>query len=491
MLRQLDIVLINPGDKRQVYQTLADDYSATEPPFWPSVMASYLRNNGISVEVIDSNAENYTADETAAEISRLNPLLTVVVVYGSQPSASTQNMTISGKICKAVKEGTRSLVALGGLHPSALPRQTITEEGVDFVIEGEGFTTLIGLINVLKNRGDYSKVAGLWYYDNGVIRHNKRAELLHDLDVSLPMAAWDLLPMAKYKAHNWHCFDDINNRMPYGAIYTSLGCPFSCVFCCINAPFGGSGIRYRSPQLVIEEIGVLVDKYGIKNIKIIDELFVLRESHYMTIVDLIIQRGYDLNIWAYARVDTVKAENLKKMKKAGINWLALGIESANPEVRDGAEKKMRVKDIKHVVETIQNEGIRVIGNYIFGLPDDTIDTMQETLDLAIDLRCEFANFYCAMAYPGSRLYEIAVKERWVLPKMWHGYSQHSYEIQPLPTKYISAAEVLRFRDQAFHIYFEDLGYREMIEDKFSKEVRSHIEGMTKTRLKRKLLENGN
>ncbi len=233
---------------------------------------------------------------------------------------------------------------------------------------------------------------------------------------------------------------------------------------------------------------MLVRNYGIKNIKIVDELFVLNEKHYMTIVDLLLKKNYDLNFWVYARVDTVKPENLKKMKKAGINWFALGIESANPDVRDGAEKKMRVRDIKRVVETIQDAGISVIGNYIFGLPDDNMDTMQETLDMAIDLNCEFANFYCAMAYPGSKLYDIAAQKGWELPKEWHGFSQHSYETLPLPTKHISAKEVLKFRDNAFYQYFESPKYLNMIEQKFGSPVKKHIQGMTRTRLKRKILD---
>ena len=99
---------------------------------------------------------------------------------------------------------------------------------------------------------------------------------------------------------------------------------------------------------------------------------------------------------------------------------------------------------------------------------------------------EFVNFYCAMAYPGSKLYDIAVKEGWELPKEWHGFSQHSYEMLPLPTKYITAKDVLKFRDEAFHNYFENTGYLSMIEKKFGKHVKEHIQGMTKTRLKRKL-----
>jgi radical SAM superfamily enzyme YgiQ (UPF0313 family) len=488
--RKADVVLINPGDRKQIYQGLANNISAIEPPFWVAVLGAFLRNNGFGVEIIDANAENISPEEVSNIVSEINPFLSAVIVYGSQPSASTQNMTITGKICNALKSNTSSKVAAGGLHPSALPKRTLEEENVDFVIEGEGFYTLKNLIEVLRiPSDDFSGIPGLWFFDNGAVRNNHQAPLIKDLDEVLPVAAWDLLPMEKYRAHNWHCFDNIKDREPYGAIYTSLGCPFSCVFCCINAPFGKPGIRYRTPKLVVEEIGLLVNNYGIKNIKIVDELFVLNEKHYMTIVELLMERGYDLNIWAYARVDTVKAEYLQKMKNAGINWLALGIESANPDVRDGASKKMRIHDIKKVVRAIQEAGIRVIGNYIFGLPEDTNETMQETLDMAIDLNCEFANFYSGMAYPGSKLYDIAVKEGLNLPKEWHGYSQHSYDILPLPTKYISAREVLKFRDDAFHQYFENPGYLGMIEHKFGNEAKVHIQEIIKTRLKRQILEN--
>lgn len=490
MRSNIDAVLINPGNMRQVYQELAADFSAVEPPFWVAVLAAFLRNNGFSVEVIDANAENISPEEVANRVSELKPYLTAVIVYGSQPSASTQNMTIAGRICSTLKERTSSKVAIGGLHPSALPKRTLEEENVDFVVEGEGPYTLISLLNALKSgKGDYSDIPGLWYYEDSAVRSNPRAPIIGNLDEVLPVAAWDLLPMHKYRAHNWHCFDDIENRTPYGAIYTSLGCPYSCIFCCINAPFGKPGIRYRSPELVVKEIGVLGEKYGIKNLKIVDELFVLHERHYMSIVDLIIKEGYDLNMWAYARVDSVKFENLEKMKKAGINWLGLGIESASELVRDGVNKKMRRKDVKDVVRRIQDAGIRVGANFIFGLPDDTIDTMQETFDFAVELNAELANFYCAMAYPGSKLYDIAVKEGWELPKEWHGFSQHSYETLPLPTKYLSAKEVLKFRDDAFHRYFENPEYLSMVEEKFGKQVKEHIQEMTKTRLKRKLLEN--
>jgi radical SAM superfamily enzyme YgiQ (UPF0313 family) len=293
--------------------------------------------------------------------------------------------------------------------------------------------------------------------------------------------------MRLYRAHNWHCFDDPDRRSPYASLYTSLGCPYDCDFCCVNAPFGRRRIRYRTPRRVVAEIDLLVREHGIRNLKIADELFVLAEPHYMGIVDLLIERGHDLNIWAYARVDTVKRQNLPRMKRAGINWLALGIESANAGVRDRVSKRTRVRDVGEVVRAIQDEGIRVIGNFIFGLPDDTRETMEETLHLALELKCEFANFYCAMAYPGSRLFEQARERGWELPGTWHGYSQHAYETLPLPTKRVGAAEVLRFRDDAFHAYFSDPGYLAMLEGKFGRRVREEVERVTYSRLKRKLL----
>jgi len=485
----MDIVLINPGDRKRVYQDLAKDFAAIEPPFLAAVLAAYLRNKGFKVDIIDANADNISPEETALRVKNANPLLAAVIVYGSNPSASTQNMTIANKICEALRNNFNGKIAIGGLHPSALPRITLEEGNADFVLEGEGVYTLEALLKVLKSKSEnYNFVPGLWYYQNNKVFSNARASLIDNLDEGLPIAAWDLLPMDRYKAHNWHCFDNLQKRIPYGAIYTSLGCPYSCVFCCINAPFGKSGIRYRSPELVVKEIDLLVKKYGIRNLKIVDELFVLKEKHYMAIVDLLISRQYDLNIWAYARVDTISFKNLPKMKKAGINWLGLGIESANPSVRDGANKQAKKNDVLSIVRAIQSAGINVGANYIFGLPDDSLETMKETLDMAMEINSEWANFYCAMAYPGSKLYKIALKEGWEMPIGWDYFSQYSYDLVPLPTKHISAREVLGFRDKAFHAYFENPAYLTMIERKFGEPTREHIKLMTETRLKRRLLE---
>ena len=159
-------------------------------------------------------------------------------------------------------------------------------------------------------------------------------------------------------------------------------------------------------------------------------------------------------VWAYARVDTVNENMLKKMKRAGINWLAYRFESASESVRKSVSKKTGQDTTKKAIEMTRAAGIYIIGNFIFGLPDDNMETMGEKLDIARELNFEYVNFYTAMAYPGSELYDNAVREGLRLPEHWHGYGQYSEENIPLLTKYITAAEVLRFRDNAFKNYFK-------------------------------------
>ncbi len=493
---QLDLVLINPANRKHIYQSLSSTMSAIEPPVWAGLMATFVRNKGFSVQIIDASAEEISPEEVAERVAELNPVLTAIVVYGQQPSASTQVMPGARAVSEAIK--TRApqlkLMMVGG-HVAALPEHSLREEKVDFIAGGEGLFTLLELIQALKGgRQEYHKVSDLWYWADGKIRFTFPAPLLKNLDEEMPGIAWDLLPMEKYRAHNWHCFGHLQ-RQPYVALYTTLGCPYHCSFCCIQAPFKSgekviglsdnvNSYRFWSPQRVIAEIDLLVNQYGVRNIKIADEMFVLNKRHVIGICDLIVEHGYDLNIWAYTRVDTVKEGMTDKLKKAGVNWLAFGIEAASERVRDQVQKGVGQDDIFKVIDQVREAGIDVIGNYIFGLPEDDLSTMQETLDMALALNCEFANFYSAMAYPGSQLYNLAVQEGWPLPQSWSGYSQHAVDTLPLPTKYLPASEVLRFRDQAFQTYFNHPNYLAMVERKFGPETVQHIHEMNSFKLER-------
>lgn len=485
-LNPLDIVLIKPGSQKQIYGGLSDfQLTGIEPPFWASLLAGYLRKRGFSVSLLDAEAEGLSHEETAEIVTEMKPLLSAVVVSGTNPSASTMNMTGAGQIISHIRKKDPNMkTILGGLHPSALPQKTMMEEETDFLFQGEGFYTLPFLIDSLRFKTEKYNIPGLWYKQNGRINSNPVPPVMKDLK-ELPVPAWDLLPMKKYRAHNWHCLDNIENRQPYGILYTSLGCPFKCTFCCINSIFGNHMIRYRPTPDVIEDLDLLVTRYGIKNIKIMDEMFGLHEKRVTELCDAIIRKGYDLNIWAYARLNTVTPRMLSKMKQAGINWVAYGFESGSKKVIEDVHKGYEIETVKKIVQMTYDNGIRIGANFIFGLPEDDYVSMNETLQLMMDINAEWANIYCAMAYPGSELYHTAIRNNWPLPESWIGYSQYAYETLPLPTKYLTGSQVLAFRDKAFDRYYSNPRYLNMIEKKFNPEAAEHIRKMTRTRLKRK------
>ncbi|MCB1776626.1 MAG: cobalamin-dependent protein [Candidatus Competibacteraceae bacterium] len=487
-----DVLFIHPGSHRSLYQGLSDAFSAIEPPAFAGLFANYLRLQGCSVGILDAAALNLEPDEAARQaLEDWNPTLIALAVYGHQPSASTQLMTAAGAIAAAIKAlDPARPVFMTGTHPAALPRRTLEEEAVDFVCDGEGPVTLFKTLAALQAGGrDFAHIPSLWRRQEGhIVAPTTHEPLIQDLDRTLPSIAWDLLPMDRYRAHNWHCLDRLDQRAPYASIHTSLGCPYRCSFCCINAPFHQPTYRMWSAASVLREIDRLVNDHGVYNIKIIDEMFVLNRRHVLAICDGLIARGYPLNLWAYARVDTVKPAWLAQLKAAGFNWLCLGIESASRHVRDGADKHYHNHDIVSVVRQIQAAGIHVLGNYIFGLPDDDAESLQATLDLALELNCEFANFYTAAAYPGSALYRQAVAQGLELPRRWHHFSQHSEEALPLPTATLTPAEVLAFRDRAFTTYFTAPHYLTMVERTFGAAAVEHLCCMTAIPLRRKRLE---
>ena len=331
-------------------------------------------------------------------------------------------------------------------------------------------------------------VPGLVYWRDGGVVQNPAAPLSKELDKDLAGDVWDDLPMRLYRAHNWQCFGGWP-RKPYASIYTTLGCPFKCEFCCINAPFGGNFYRKRSPAWIAAEVAELRDEKGVTTFKIIDEMFMLNKAHVLDTCAMLrlVGTGRDCNFWAYSRIDTMSEEMLEAAREAGIRWLGIGIESGSAHVRDGAAKPFLEDDIIKAIEMVRRHDINIAANYIYGLPDDTQETMQQTLSLAMELRTEWSNHYSAMAYPGSKLYAQAVKEGWRLPETWAGYSQHAYETVPLPTATLSSEEVLRFRDKAFTTYFENPSYLHSIAVKFGADTVREIEEMTAVKLKRKIL----
>ncbi len=497
--KQIDVLCGQANASYKVYQDLSTVYSAIEPPIWAGMLTNHCLKEGFRAAILDSEALSFSDAESTRYITDLKPKVTCFVVYGQQPSASSQNMAGAVTLAETVKKHLpeTKILFVGG-HVAALPREVMERHTfIDFVCQNEGVYTISNLLRTnLEDKLD--QVLGLGYRKDGGIILNAPSPIVAKADLmrDLPGIAWDRLPLKRYRTALWHSYSNNIQRQPFAALYTSLGCPMKCSFCMINIinrqenefSDGSAVFRYWDPEHIIKQFDFFADE-GITNIKIADELFVLNANHFIKLCELIIERGYKFNIWCYSRVDTVKEQYLDILKKAGVNWLALGIESGNTRVRKDVTKgRFEDVDIRDVVKKIRNHDINVIANYIFGLPEDDIPSMQMTLDLAMEMNTEEANFYSAMAYPGSPLHGQARKAGWKLPESYSGFSQHSYNAQPLPTKYLAAEQVLAFRDEAWMKYHTNPQFLNLLEKKFGTLAVEETIRSTKIKLKRKILE---
>lgn len=510
MNRKLDVLFINPDSSAKAYQGLAAVYSAIEPPTWSLLLAESCRSKGFGVGILDCDAERLSLQQSVRRVNEADPRLVVFVVYGQNPNSGTTSMIGALALAKELKNiHPEYSICFVGSHTSALPMEVLSHDCVDIVLLNEG---VYALHDLLKGnlQEDLSKVKGIGYKKTGPAGFKMpslnapQVVVPQDrMDIDLPGYAWDLLPyrvkpLDLYRAHFWHAEFDHGKRTPFAAIYTSLGCNFACNFCMINIvnrvdngeeidSSHSRGMRFWSPEWVSREMRKLANM-GVRTLRISDEMFFLNRKYYSPILQNAIDEDFGFNMWTYSRIDTVRKDALELFKRAGVNWLALGIEAGNQMVRQEVSKgSFQEVNIREVCKTINDADIKIISNYIFGFPEDTMQTMQETLDLALELNTEMANIYPCQALPGSPMYHTAKRNGWALPDSYEGYAFLSYESQPLPTKYLTSAEVLKFRDESWQKYFTNPAYLSLVEKKFGHTERKNVEDMASIKLKRKIL----
>jgi anaerobic magnesium-protoporphyrin IX monomethyl ester cyclase len=506
--KQLDVLFVSADSSIQAYQELAKSYSAIEPPTWSLLLAQSCRSKGYDTAILDSTAERLSMAQSVERIHEANPRLVCFVVYGQNPNSGTTNMIGNTALADMLREQyPEHLICFVGSHSSALPLEVLRDhESIDLVLYNEGVYALHNLLASSLSPEDLKKVKGIGHKLEGQPTLNPPEQVVPQdrMDEDLPGYAWDLLPYDKkpldlYRSHFWHTEYDHAKRTPFAAVYSSLGCRFKCDFCMINivnrnddsdevVSAHSPNMRYWSPEFMLQEFDKLAGM-GVETIRISDEMFFLDRRFFEPLLTGLVERDYPIRTWSYARVDTVRAKYLDLFQKAGMRWLGIGIEAADQVIRKEVSKgTFKEINIREVVQSIQDSGINVGANFIFGFPDDTRESMEETLALALELNTEFANMYPCQALPGSPLHLRARQEGWKLPDNYAGYAFLSYESQPLPTKHLSAAEVLQFRDDAWQTYFTNPAYLSLLESKFGTEQRCNVEEMAKIKLKRKLLE---
>ena len=485
MKKKVDLLLVNPGNRLEQFANLSP-LATVAQPLGIAILAAYVREQGFSVDIVDAEAEFWTP-EMAAESIEQNYEPTLVGL-----SAFTTKMTAAGQILQLIKQRMPQVLTIaGGHHPSAIPAQTLQEEAVDFVIKGEGFYPTAELLQLLKEKRDEFPISGVWYKNKtGEVISNGQARGIQNLD-ELPFPAYDLLPMEKYRAHHWQAWDFGLDQSGFSLIFTSLGCPFSCAFCSVNVVYERNAVRYRSPEHVVKELKHLVERYGIKHIEIIDDTFTVNYKHVEKLCEAIIKAGLGnkINAWCFARTDRTEPVFMEKMKRAGINWVFMGFESGDDAILMNVNKKQTVDKIRRALENVSRAQIHVGGNFVFGWPEDTEETMRETLSLAMEICPEYANFFIFMAYPGTPLRQWAIQQGFPLPEKWGQYGSFAPDALPVRNARLSAEDILYFRDHAFNKFYKSSDYQQKVEKVFGRQVLNFlnskvlIKQIRRTRLK--------
>lgn len=511
MGRRLDCLIIASNASQRLYQGLAAKHTSVEPPHWGLLLAQGLRARGYGVAILDCLAEGLNEEQALARIEQINPRIACFPVFGPNVNAGTTQMTGALSLANAIKQEYPHIkTAFLGTHTSAVPLEVLSYRCVDFVCPGDGFYALANLVG--SNLRDVRGIQGLgWKDDFGLLQLDERAQIVEeqDLDRSLPGYAFDLLPFREkpfdlYRSANWHGQFVDSRRTPYASLLTQLGCRFKCSFCCINlinrtdlsegvVSADSAVMRYWSTEWVMRAFRHLVD-HGVKTIRLVDEMFLLNEKRFGPILDALIQEGLadHLNLFAYSRADTCKPRFLERLHKAGVRWLGIGVESGDQTIRQEVSKgSFEDVNIEQVINSIHASDIDVVCNVIYGLPGDTHASMERTYRFAEHLNCAHYNAYGVAALPGTPLWREAKEKGWELPDSFEAYSFHSWECLPLRTENLTAAEILRFRDNSIYRYFSRPKYQSMIERKFGVEAVEGVRSMLRVHLPRKILGDPN
>jgi magnesium-protoporphyrin IX monomethyl ester (oxidative) cyclase len=317
------------------------------------------------------------------------------------------------EVISAVKNVNKDVsIVVSGLHPSARPRECLSNPDIDFVVIGEPEQTMFELVNQLENPSErFGELRGIGFVKSGKTVITQSRPPIQDLD-SLPLPARHLLPMQTYfeAVKENHLRGEINKS--WAVMITSRGCPHECVFCSSHTVIG-KGWRGRSPQNVVDEIDHLVNTYKIRQIDFYDDNLTLNKQRIENICDLIVKKGIHIEWFTPngVRADNLDEVLLKKMKASGCKKIRVAPESGVQRIVDKVIKKeQNLKDVEKAIILSKKAGIKVGCFFVLGLIGETKEDIKQSIHYAYKLRKLGADrFYFSVAMPmfGTELYEQA------------------------------------------------------------------------------------
>ena len=382
-MKTLKIVLVNPPP----FQVLEPEYDT--PQFGRqglAYVAGYLRQfEGYSIEIIDAKFERLKFEETLQRILEKKP---DVVGFG----AFTCEIKPAAYLARRIKAHNPKIVTvIGGVHVTAIPEQTLREfPSFDIGVHGEGEVTFAELCEALKNEKGLNSIPGLVYRTEEGIQLNPPRERIADQD-SIPFPAWDLLPPAREYF-----------------VMSQRGCPFNCLFC-MNP--NGRLARPRSIANVMEELQIILDRYRPRRIRFGDELFSVNMNRTHELLDAMIAAGMPEKIdWhAQTHVHFVDGPLFKKMKQAGVWMVGMGIETGDADILKQMGKGTSPEMILRAAKAAREAEVPIITYFILGHPNETLESMKKTIELAVKINPAIPAFGIMVPYPGTEVARMAAE----------------------------------------------------------------------------------
>jgi len=402
----MKVLIINPpwpgkgyGTRSQnrIIKHRSDKY--LQYPIFLAYSAAQLQAGGHTVAYIDSVIQDLDMPATLENAHRINP--DVIFMETTTPSIISDYDSL-----EQLKAATGARILVGGPHATYFHTQVLEEcPAIDVVIRHE-FDTKIA--TVVSHLDDLSGVAGITYRDDAGIVDNGDGEYTRDLD-TVPFPDRETIP--------WHWYLEAwYSRRPFMNMMTARGCPYHCAFCLWPQSMYGHKQRFRSVENVIAELKQLVARYGLREVNIDDGTFTTNKKRVVDFCERLSLERLDLIWTCNGRVDNLDDEMLSAMKASGCKMIRLGVESGSQTVLDKIHKGLTLKQIEDGVKRVKKHGIQALGGFMFGFPYDSRESVEQTIAFAKRLSPDQVQFSINMCYPGTSLYEYAVKEDLLLAR---------------------------------------------------------------------------
>lgn len=362
-------------------------------PIGLATIAAVLRKDGFPIVFLDPENQNMALADVVSRIETEKPGVVGV-------SCVSANFEISLQYFEAAKKAG-AFTLLGGNHASSGNPSDLLEKFpfIDFVLFGEADYTVLELCNFINSgRTDYEKIHGLAYRKVDKVFVNGARPFINDLD-KLPSPVWDLVDMTKY-----HVSDFMWRGKGAVPLITSRGCPGQCIFCA-TSQVNGRKFRAQSAERIVSDIEYLVKTYGVKYIVFVDDVFTIDKKRVQKFCELMIEKKFNIRWFCLARVNSVDIGLLNLMKKAGCNWIEYGVESGDTTVLRTIKKGITIEQAKTAFLMTHDAGIKTFGTFMFGHPGETKESVERTIQFAIELDPDIAQFSIVAPLPGTELYE--------------------------------------------------------------------------------------